>query len=85
MTAVNADVWVVTETFVDRVPGEGFDVVFSPPHPDRRPNPDARWTAIWSRWPVTALADPAPHRRGSIAAIVSVPMGRPIVYGTVIA
>ncbi|MFM7685722.1 MAG: hypothetical protein ACKPDI_07345, partial [Actinomycetota bacterium] len=67
------------------VPGDGFEAVFSPPHPDRRPNPDERWTAIWSRWPITPLDDPAPHRRGSVAGMVTTPMGSLIVYGTVIA
>jgi endonuclease/exonuclease/phosphatase family metal-dependent hydrolase len=85
MTLVDADIWVLTETFVDRVPGAGFDAVFSPPNPDRRPNPDERWTAIWSRWPITPLDDPAPHRRGSVAGMVTTPMGSLIVYGTVIA
>lgn len=85
MEAVAADIWVLTETFVDRSPGDEFDGVFSPPHPDRRPNPNERWTAIWSRWPITSLNDPHPHRRGSLAAVVTSPIGPVIVYGTVIA
>jgi hypothetical protein len=85
MTLVDADIWGLTETFVDRAPDDDFDAVFSPPHPDRRPNPDERWTAIWSRWPIAPLEDPAPHRRGSLAAMISTPMGSLVVYGTVIA
>ena len=45
---VVADVWVFTETFLSRSPGPGFTGVFSPPHLDRHPNPDERWTAVWS-------------------------------------
>ena len=59
--------------------------MFSPPHPERRPDPDERWTAIWSRWPITALDEPAPHRRGTVAAWVDTPIGPVIVYGCVIA
>ena len=82
---MNADIWVLTETFVDRSPGPDFNAVFSPAHLDRRPNPDERWTAIWARWPIKALADPAPHRRGTVAAMITTPLGPLIVYGTVIA
>ena len=85
MALVDADIWVLTETFVDRVPSAGFDAAFSPPHPDRRPDPNERWTAIWSRWPITPLDDPAPHRRGSVAAMIATPTGPLVVYGTVIA
>lgn len=85
MELVAADIWVLTETFVDRSPGPGFNPVFSPVHPDRRPNPNERWTAIWSRWPIRELDDPAPHRRGTVAAMITAPSGSLIVYGTVIA
>ena len=85
MAEVNADIWVLTETFVDRSPGPEFRPVFSPVHPERRPNLDERWTAIWSRWPFKALTDPAPHRRGTVAAMITTPLGQLIVYGTVIA
>lgn len=52
---VDVDVWVLTETFTSRSPGPGFTGVFSPPHLERRPNPDERWTAVWSRWPIEPL------------------------------
>lgn len=85
MNVVNADIWVLTETFTNRTPGEDFTGAFSPPHPDRRPDPQERWTPIWSRFPITVLDDPAPHRRGTVAALVETPVGPLIVYGCVIA
>lgn len=85
MALVNADIWVLTETHLGHAPSaEHRFSVFSPPHPDRRPEPE-RWTAIWSRWPLTALDDPPAHRRGTVAAIVETPSGPLIVYGTVLA
>jgi endonuclease/exonuclease/phosphatase family metal-dependent hydrolase len=85
MADVNADVWVLTETHVDHRPSPAHrHGVFSPPHPERRPDHE-RWTAIWSRWPLTPLNDPPPHRRGTVAAMVRAPSGPLIVYGTVIA
>jgi len=85
LAQVDADIWVLTETFTDRSPVPGFTGVFSPPHPERRPNPDERWTAVWSRWPIEQLDEPAPHRRGTVAARIATPTGPVIVYGTVIA
>ena len=85
LEAVDADIWVLTETFTSRSPGPGFTGVFSPPHAERRPNLDERWTAVWSRWPIEQLDTPAPHRRGTIAARIATPAGPVIVYGTVIA
>lgn len=82
---VDADIWVLTETFTDRSPSPDFDAVFSPPHPERRPDPNERWTGIWSRWPIRALDAPAPHRRGTVAAEVDTPLGLIVVYGCVIA
>ena len=85
MAEVAADIWVLTETFVTRSPGDGFCGVFSPSHPERHPDPDERWTAIWSRWPIKMVKDPAPHRRGTVTALVSTPVGPLLVYGTVMA
>lgn len=84
MAAVDADVWALTETVVDYAPAEGYEAVYSAPHPDRRPV-DERWAAVWSRWPITPIDDPAPHRRGAVAALIEVPDGPVIVYATVIA
>lgn len=85
MTEVAADIWVLTETFVTRSPGKPFAGVFSPPHRERHSDPDERWTAIWSHWPIETVAEPAPHRRGTVTALVTTPEGPLLVYGTVIA
>lgn len=85
MADVNAEVWVLTETNLHHQPSaEHEHVLFSPEYPERRPSPE-RWTAIWSRWPLTPIVDPAAHRRGTVAAVVAAPSGDLIVYGTVIA
>ena len=82
---VAADVWVLTETFLDRSPGDGFVGVFSPPHPVRRSGPDERYVGVWSRWPIELLDVPFAHRRGTVAVMVEAPLGPLIVYGCVIA
>lgn len=84
MADVDADIWVLTETYVDRSPGADFAGVHSPPHPTRRSTADERFTSIWSRWPIVEVGDPASRRRGTIAATVTTPFGPLIVYGTVI-
>lgn len=85
MGAVDADIWVLTETHLHHQPStEHTHVMFSPAYQERRPDPE-RWTAIWSRWPLVAVTDPDAHRRGTVAAIVACPSGDMIVYGTVIA
>lgn len=83
--SVGADVWVLTETFVNRSPGPAFSGVFSPPHPTRRSAEAERFVGVWSHWPIEPLNEPAPHRRGSIAAVVTTPAGPLIIYGCVIA
>lgn len=85
MADVAADIWVLTETHLDHQPSQGHPYsAFSPPHPERRPEHE-RWTGIWSRWPITALDDPPPHRRGTVTALTETPFGPLLVYGTVIA
>jgi endonuclease/exonuclease/phosphatase family metal-dependent hydrolase len=84
MAEVDADIWVLTETHVDHQPTPDHTYsAFCPPHDARRPT-DERWTAIWSKWPLHPIDDPAPHRRGTVAAIVGAPVGPLLVYGTVI-
>jgi len=85
MAGVHADVWVLTETHLAHSPtDEHLNREFSPEHPARRPAHE-RWTAIWSRWPLTLVTDPAAHERGTVAATVTTPDGPVLVYGTVIA
>ena len=85
MAEVDADIWVLTETHLHHAPSpEHTHAVFSPEHPGRRADPE-RWAAIWSRWPLEGVLEPAPHRRGTVTALVSTPAGKLLVYGTVIA
>lgn len=81
---VGADIWIFTETFLDRSPGDDYSPVFSPPHALRRSGPDERFVGIWSRWPIRELDHPLAHRRGSAVAQVDTPGGPVIVYGSVI-
>ena len=80
---VNADVWVLTETHSAVTPGEGFTLL-STTSSDRPARPGESWTAIWSRFPMSALgvsSDPA----RAVAARVEPPGRRSIVvYGTVL-
>ena len=81
---VDADIWLLTETHVDFRPTPAHvHAAFSPAHPTRRPEGEC-WAAIWSKWSITPLDDPAPHRRGTVAAIIHTPMGDLVVYAAVI-
>ena len=77
-----ADIWVLTETLVDRSPGPDFDGVFCPP--GTKPT-HHRKVGIWSHWPIRLLDTPLGVWRGSAAAIVETPFGEIVVYGSVIA
>jgi hypothetical protein len=83
LDAVDADVWVLTETHDSVSPGPGYSAV-STGQPDRPGEPGERWATIWSRLPI----DPLPPTRDtarSVAALVRPTTGRPlIVYGTVL-
>ena len=83
MAAVGADVWILTETRASLSPGPGLHGLHAPPHPSRRPDPDERWVSVWSRWPMEPTAVEA-SPRGTVAAVVRVPAGPLLVYGTVI-
>jgi hypothetical protein len=83
MAAIAADVWVLTETRASIAPESGMYGVSTPPHPERRPDPDERWVSIWSRWPLRATGiDPDPS--GSVSALVERPDGPLLIYGTVL-
>jgi endonuclease/exonuclease/phosphatase family metal-dependent hydrolase len=83
MAAVDADVWVLTETRASVSPSESYYGVHVPPHPTRRPDIDERWVSIWSRWPLRPAGLP-PDPRGSLSAVVERPAGDLIIYGTVL-
>lgn len=56
MDAINADVWVLTETWLSFSPGEVYHyVAHSCEAPDLGSNQDRRWVSIWSRIPARVL------------------------------
>jgi endonuclease/exonuclease/phosphatase family metal-dependent hydrolase len=83
LSAVDADVWVLTETRVTFSPAPGYHGLHTPPHPPRRPDEDERWVGIWSRWPLVPTEVP-PDPSGAVSAIVDRPDGPFVVYGTVL-
>lgn len=58
MDAIDADIWVLTETRASVSPAESYYGLNTPPHPTRRPELDERWVSIWSRWPLWPTALP---------------------------
>jgi endonuclease/exonuclease/phosphatase family metal-dependent hydrolase len=83
MAEVSADIWILTETHVDHCPGDGYAALHTPPVTERRPDCE-RWVGIWSRYPISAIVEPRPRGRGTLAACVDTPIGELIVYGCVI-
>jgi hypothetical protein len=83
LDAVDADVWVLTETHDAVSPGSGYSAV-SAGQPDRPGEPGERWATIWSRLPIEPLP-PTRDMARSVAALVHPPDGAPLViYGTVL-
>jgi exonuclease III len=84
IAAINADVWILTETRASIQPSaEHCYVVHAPPHSDRRPDEDERWVSIWSRFPLEDAGIEA-SPRGTVAAVVDSPLGHLALYGTVV-
>jgi endonuclease/exonuclease/phosphatase family metal-dependent hydrolase len=82
LAAVDADVWVLTETRASIGP-EGFHAVHSPVLEGWSRDEDERMISLWSRWPIrpTALT---PDPRTSLSALVATPTGPLLVYGSVL-
>ncbi len=84
ITAIDADVWVLTETRVSIQPSPGHRyVVHAPPHPERRPDEDERWVSIWSRYPLGEAGTPTTSP-WSVAAVVESPLGPLTLCGMVL-
>lgn len=86
MASVDADVWVLTETWRDLAPGEGHRLIAeSASAPDRESAAGERWVAVWSRLPGAADALPTADAERTAATRLTAPGSRAtIVYGTVL-
>jgi hypothetical protein len=80
-----ADIWVLTETHDDLVPGEGFNAVHAAQRPiyGQRVKPGSRWVSIWSRFPLTPVRIDGSDNERTVVAKVETPMGSLTVYGAV--
>ena len=80
-----ADIWVLTETH-DSLAPKGFEAVHAPQRPmhGARVKSRSRWVSIWSRFPIQEITSPNLASERTVAAIVETPIGRWVVYGTVI-
>jgi endonuclease/exonuclease/phosphatase family metal-dependent hydrolase len=84
LDAINADIWVLTETGEDVSPGPGYQGVATTEFDRASHDPGEVWTKIWSRWPIERLA-PVSDPARCVAARVVPPHRAPlIVYGTVL-
>lgn len=84
MEAIDADIWVLTETRESVAPADGYEGLHCPPLARRATDDDERNVSIWSRWPIEATTVPG-DGRGSVSALVHTPTGDLVLYGTVIA
>lgn len=83
MTAIDADVWVLTETHDTLRPGRDFQGC-STTDPDRDSEPGERWVTIWSRLPIEALPSMSDASRSVAARVVARGIGPVVVIGTVL-
>ncbi len=83
MDAVNADIWVLTETGEEISPGAGYAGIATTGS-DRDQEPGEVWTKVWSRWPVEALPPTSDPVRCVAARVVHPQRGAFVVYGTVL-
>lgn len=80
---INADVWVLTDTHMRLRPSGKHESVQTTAS-DRPQQDGEAWAAIWSRYPMRALAATSDPAR-AVAALLSLPTGDElIVYATVL-
>ncbi len=77
LEAIDADVWVLTETHESVTPGCGYEPAMTS-GTDRPGQPGERWAAIWSRYPIESLP-PTRDPVRSVLARVAPPYGAPLV------
>ena len=80
LEAADADIWVLTETNDEHGP-RGFTGVHSAPRAATRAG--GRWVSIWSRLPILRTIPVVDDNR-SVAALIDTPLGRTVVFGTVV-
>jgi hypothetical protein len=83
ISAVDADIWVLTETRMGLCPAEGYHALHTPGRDHRYEGADERMASIWSRWPITPTGIP-PRARGFVSGLVDAPFGQLAVVGSVI-
>jgi endonuclease/exonuclease/phosphatase family metal-dependent hydrolase len=78
---MDCDVWVLTETHDDLDLGSSHTSVSTTHRASGRVG--ARWTTIWSRFPITRALDVDDPNR-TAAVLLETPLGALVVYGTVL-
>jgi len=83
--AINADIWILTEAHDTINPGTEYHFASTPTvaaSPIFHREGEHK-TTVWSRWPIIELFKPStPHR--AICPILETPLGKLVVYGTVL-
>jgi hypothetical protein len=76
MTGIEADVWVLTETYRSLSPGPDYELISSSiDAPDRDATKGECWVALWSRFPAKPIqltVDPEQHAAMSVSGTVIV-------------
>ena len=81
LLAEDADIWVLTETHDELDLSATHRAVSTHQRPTGRAG--ARWCTIWSRWPLEEVLEVEDPVR-TAACVVSSPLGRVLVYATVL-
>ena len=83
MQAIDADIWVLTETRESMTPGEGYAVAATTGS-DRKQSAGEQWTMIWSRLPVLSQERTSDPIRTVCVRVATKQSGCMLVYGTVL-
>ena len=85
MAQVNADVWVLTETWQAIAPSADHKLIaHSQAAPDRESSDGEVWTTIWSSWEAESIPLTAEPERTAAACIATPDNQKLICYGTVL-
>ncbi len=83
LNAIDADVWVLTETHDGVTPGSDYSCASSA-EADRTSTVGERWASIWSRFPIEQLPPTRDPARTVAARVTHPEAGALLVYGTVL-